>query len=185
MKTILKIILALSLVSSVAFGAKVYKYNYDQNSRDEYIEKDIKIKDYKELVEFAKDCNLKLEYGKDENNVERIIVVMKNGEKVILEHLSEGTDADGVYFTLESDLWVKKDGVRGIIDGSKCPMFNKEELKVYIPEVEEDDYLEYLQYKRELKTDDDNATDEHSEIRNWFINNANGLHEKVNEESKK
>lgn len=86
------------------------------------------------LQEFAEEYGIKYEYGKDENNVERIIVVMKNGEKAILEYINWNTDADGEFYAGDSELWVEKDGKKGTIKGyclERKTDKNGEAVKIY------------------------------------------------------
>ena len=150
MKTILKSMVALSLVSSVAFGAMVYK----RDGNGGYKEVDVKFdkdngsktdgfNNYEMLKKFAMEYEIKYEYGKDENNIERIMVVMRNGEKAILEYINWNTDADGEFYAGDSELWVKKDGKKGKIAGY-CEEFktgkNNEILECLKPTSEFQEY---------------------------------------------
>ena len=93
MKKILSSVVAAGLIASVAFGEKVKLYTHDfyknPNYEDTYqcykfIDENVNIKKDFSLKELAK-FGLKFKFGKDENNANRLIVVMKNNETAFVD----------------------------------------------------------------------------------------------------
>ena len=93
MKKILSSVVAAGLIASVAFGEKVKLYTHDfyknPNYEDTYqcyrfIDKNVNIKKDFSLKELAK-FGLKFKFGKDENNANRLIVVMENNETAFVD----------------------------------------------------------------------------------------------------
>ena len=93
MKKILSSVVAAGLIASVAFGEKVKLYTLDvyknPNYEDTYqcykfIDENVNIKKDASLKELTK-FGLKFKFGKDENNANRLIVVMKNNETAFVD----------------------------------------------------------------------------------------------------
>ena len=93
MKKILSSVVAAGLIASVAFGEKVKLYTLDvyknPNYEDTYqcyrfTDVNVDIKKNFSLKELAK-FGLKFKFGKDENNANRLIVVMKNNETAFVD----------------------------------------------------------------------------------------------------
>ena len=93
MKKILSSVVAAGLIASVAFGEKVKLYTHDFYKNPNYegthqcykfIDKNVNIKKDSSLKELAK-FGLKFKFGKDENNANRLIVVMKNNETAFVD----------------------------------------------------------------------------------------------------
>ena len=93
MKKILSSVVAAGLIASVAFGEKVKLYTLDFYKNPNYegthqcykfIDKNVNIKKDSRLKELAK-FGLKFKFGKDENNANRLIVVMKNNETAFVD----------------------------------------------------------------------------------------------------
>lgn len=93
MKKILSSVVAAGLIASVAFGEKVKLYTLDfyknPNYEDtqqcyKFIDVNVNIKKDSWLKELAK-FGLKFKFGKDENNANRLIVVMKNNETAFVD----------------------------------------------------------------------------------------------------
>lgn len=93
MKKILSSVVAAGLIASVAFGEKVKLYTHDfyknPNYEDTYqcykfIDENVNIKKDFSLKELAK-FGLKFKFGKDENNANRLIVVMENNETAFVD----------------------------------------------------------------------------------------------------
>ena len=93
MKKILSSVVAAGLIASVAFGEKVKLYTHDfyknPNYEDTYqcykfIDVNVDIKKNFSLKELAK-FGLKFKFGKDENNANRLIVVMENNETAFVD----------------------------------------------------------------------------------------------------
>ena len=93
MKKILTSVVAAGLIASVAFGEKVKLYTLDvyknPNYEDTYpcykfIDANVNIKKNFSLKELAK-FGLKFKFGKDENNANRLIVVMENNETAFVD----------------------------------------------------------------------------------------------------
>ena len=93
MKKILSSVVAAGLIASVAFGEKVKLYTLDfyknPNYEDTYqcykfIDENVNIKKDFSLKELAK-FGLKFKFGKDENNANRLIVVMENNETAFVD----------------------------------------------------------------------------------------------------
>ena len=110
MKKILSSVVAAGLIASVAFGEKVKLYTHDfyknPNYEDTYqcykfIDENVNIKKDFSLKELAK-FGLKFKFGKDENNANRLIVVMKNNETAFVDTYfgdEEYIDNNGVIAT--------------------------------------------------------------------------------------
>ena len=110
MKKILSSVVAAGLIASVAFGEKVKLYTLDvyknPNYEDTYqcykfIDENVNIKKDFSLKELAK-FGLKFKFGKDENNANRLIVVMKNNETAFVDTYAgdeEYIDNNGVIAT--------------------------------------------------------------------------------------
>lgn len=93
MKKILSSVVAAGLIASVAFGEKVKLYTLDFYKNPNYedtqqcyrfIDVNVNIKKNFSLKELAK-FGLKFKFGKDENNANRLIVVMKNNETAFVD----------------------------------------------------------------------------------------------------
>ena len=93
MKKILSSVVAAGLIASVAFGEKVKLYTLDFYKNPNYegthqcykfIDKNVNIKKDSSLKELAK-FGLKFKFGKDENNANRLIVVMENNETAFVD----------------------------------------------------------------------------------------------------
>ena len=93
MKKILSSVVAAGLIASVAFGEKVKLYTLDfyknPNYEDtqqcyKFIDVNVNIKKDSWLKELAK-FGLKFKFGKDENNANRLIVVMENNETAFVD----------------------------------------------------------------------------------------------------
>ena len=93
MKKILSSVVAAGLIASVAFGEKVKLYTLDvyknPNYEDTYqcyrfTDVNVDIKKNFSLKELAK-IGLKFKFGKDENNANRLIVVMENNETAFVD----------------------------------------------------------------------------------------------------
>ena len=93
MKKILSSVVTAGLIASVAFGEKVKLYTHDFYKNPNYegthqcykfIDKNVNIKKDSSLKELAK-FGLKFKFGKDENNANRLIVVMKNNETAFVD----------------------------------------------------------------------------------------------------
>ena len=93
MKKILSSVVVAGLMASVAFGEKVKLYTLDvyknPNYEDTYqcyklIDVNVNIKKNFSLKELAK-FGLKFKFGKDENNANRLIVVMENNETAFVD----------------------------------------------------------------------------------------------------
>lgn len=93
MKKILSSVVAAGLIASVAFGEKVKLYTLDVYKNPNYegtqqcykfIDVNVDIKKNFSLKELAK-FGLKFKFGKDENNANRLIVVMKNNETAFVD----------------------------------------------------------------------------------------------------
>ena len=93
MKKILSSVVAAGLIASSAFGEKVKLYTHDfyknPNYEDTYqcyklIDVNVNIKKNFSLKELAK-FGLKFKFGKDENNANRLIVVMENNETAFVD----------------------------------------------------------------------------------------------------
>ena len=93
MKKILSSVVTAGLIASVAFGEKVKLYTHDfyknPNYEDTYqcykfIDENVNIKKDFSLKELAK-FGLKFKFGKDENNANRLIVVMENNETAFVD----------------------------------------------------------------------------------------------------
>lgn len=110
MKKILGSVVAAGLIASVAFGEKVKLYTHDFYKNPNYegthqcykfIDKNVNIKKDSSLKELAK-FGLKFKFGKDENNANRLIVVMKNNETAFVDTYfgdEEYIDNNGVIAT--------------------------------------------------------------------------------------
>ena len=110
MKKILSSVVAAGLIASVAFGEKVKLYTLDvyknpnyEDTRECYRFTDVNvdIKKNFSLKELAK-FGLKFKFGKDENNANRLIVVMKNNETAFVDAYfadEEYIDNNGVIAT--------------------------------------------------------------------------------------
>ena len=110
MKKILSSVVAAGLIASVAFGEKVKLYTHDFYKNPNYegthqcykfIDKNVNIKKDSSLKELAK-FGLKFKFGKDENNANRLIVVMKNNETAFVDAYfgdEEYIDNNGVIAT--------------------------------------------------------------------------------------
>ena len=93
MKKILSSVVAAGLIASVAFGEKVKLYTLDFYKNPNYedtqqcyrfTDVNVNIKKDSWLKELAK-FGLKFKFGKDENNANRLIVVMKNNETAFVD----------------------------------------------------------------------------------------------------
>lgn len=93
MKKILSSVVAAGLIASVAFGEKVKLYTLDFYKNPNYedtqecyrfIDVNVNIKKNFSLKELAK-FGLKFKFGKDENNANRLIVVMENNETAFVD----------------------------------------------------------------------------------------------------
>ena len=93
MKKILSSVVAAGLIASVAFGEKVKLYTLDVYKNPNYEDTEqcyrftdvnVDIKKNFSLKELAK-FGLKFKFGKDENNANRLIVVMKNNETAFVD----------------------------------------------------------------------------------------------------
>ena len=93
MKKILSSVVATGLIASVAFGEKVKLYTLDFYKNPNYedtqqcyrfTDVNVDIKKNFSLKELAK-FGLKFKFGKDENNANRLIVVMKNNETAFVD----------------------------------------------------------------------------------------------------
>lgn len=93
MKKILSSVVAAGLIASVAFGEKVKLFTLDvyknPNYEDTYqcyrfTDVNVDIKKNFSLKELAK-FGLKFKFGKDENNANRLIVVMENNETAFVD----------------------------------------------------------------------------------------------------
>lgn len=93
MKKILSSVVTAGLIASVAFGEKVKLYTLDfyknPNYEDtqqcyKFIDVNVNIKKNFSLKELAK-FGLKFKFGKDENNANRLIVVMENNETAFVD----------------------------------------------------------------------------------------------------
>ena len=93
MKKILSSVVTVGLIASVAFGEKVKLYTLDfyknPNYEDtqqcyKFIDVNVNIKKDSWLKELAK-FGLKFKFGKDENNANRLIVVMENNETAFVD----------------------------------------------------------------------------------------------------
>ena len=93
MKKILSSVVVAGLIASVAFGEKVKLYTLDFYKNPNYegthqcykfIDENVNIKKDFSLKELAK-FGLKFKFGKDENNANRLIVVMKNNETAFVD----------------------------------------------------------------------------------------------------
>ena len=93
MKKILSSVVVAGLIASVAFAEKVKLYTLDVYKNPNYedtqqcyrfIDKNVNIKKDFSLKELAK-FGLKFKFGKDENNANRLIVVMKNNETAFVD----------------------------------------------------------------------------------------------------
>ena len=93
MKKILSSVVAAGLIASVAFGEKVKLYTLDFYKNPNYedtqqcyrfTDVNVDIKKNFSLKELAK-FGLKFKFGKDENNANRLIVVMKNNETAFVD----------------------------------------------------------------------------------------------------
>ena len=110
MKKILSSVVAAGLIASVAFGEKVKLYTHDFYKNPNYegthqcykfIDENVNIKKDSSLKELAK-FGLKFKFGKDENNANRLIVVMKNNETAFVDAYfadEEYIDNNGVIAT--------------------------------------------------------------------------------------
>ena len=93
MKKILSSVVAAGLIASVAFGEKVKLFTLDVYKNPNYEDTEqcyrftdvnVDIKKNFSLKELAK-FGLKFKFGKDENNANRLIVVMKNNETAFVD----------------------------------------------------------------------------------------------------
>ena len=93
MKKILSSVVAAGLIASVAFGEKVKLYTLDVYKNPNYedtqqcyrfTDVNVDIKKNFSLKELAK-FGLKFKFGKDENNANRLIVVMENNETAFVD----------------------------------------------------------------------------------------------------
>ena len=93
MKKILSSVVAAGLIASVAFGEKVKLYTLDFYKNPNYedtqecyrfTDVNVDIKKNFSLKELAK-FGLKFKFGKDENNANRLIVVMENNETAFVD----------------------------------------------------------------------------------------------------
>ena len=93
MKKILSSVVAAGLIASVAFGEKVKLYTLDVYKNPNYedtqqcyrfTDVNVNIKKNFSLKELAK-FGLKFKFGKDENNANRLIVVMENNETAFVD----------------------------------------------------------------------------------------------------
>lgn len=93
MKKILSSVVAAGLIASVAFGEKVKLYTLDVYKNPNYedtqecyrfTDVNVDIKKNFSLKELAK-FGLKFKFGKDENNANRLIVVMKNNQTAFVD----------------------------------------------------------------------------------------------------
>ena len=93
MKKILSSVVAVGLIASAAFGEKVKLYTLDFYKNPNYedtqqcyrfTDVNVDIKKNFSLKELAK-FGLKFKFGKDENNANRLIVVMKNNETAFVD----------------------------------------------------------------------------------------------------
>ena len=93
MKKILSSVVAAGLIASAAFGEKVKLFTLDFYKNPNYegthqcykfIDENVNIKKDSSLKELAK-FGLKFKFGKDENNANRLIVVMKNNETAFVD----------------------------------------------------------------------------------------------------
>ena len=110
MKKILSSVVAAGLIASVAFGEKVKLYTHDFYKNPNYedtqqcyrfTDVNVNIKKDSWLKELAK-FGLKFKFGKDENNANRLIVVMKNNETAFVDAYfadEEYIDNNGVIAT--------------------------------------------------------------------------------------
>ena len=110
MKKILSSVVAAGLIASVAFGEKVKLYTHDFYKNPNYegthqcykfIDENVNIKKDFSLKELAK-FGLKFKFGKDENNANRLIVVMENNETAFVDTYfgdEEYIDNNGVIAT--------------------------------------------------------------------------------------
>lgn len=93
MKKILSLVVAAGLIASAAFGEKVKLFTLDFYKNPNYedtqqcyrfTDVNVNIKKDSWLKELAK-FGLKFKFGKDENNANRLIVVMKNNETAFVD----------------------------------------------------------------------------------------------------
>ena len=93
MKKILSSVVAVGLIASAAFGEKVKLYTLDFYKNPNYedtqqcyrfTDVNVDIKKNFSLKELAK-FGLKFKFGKDENNANRLIVVMENNETAFVD----------------------------------------------------------------------------------------------------
>ena len=110
MKKILSSVVVAGLIASVAFGEKVKLYTLDVYKNPNYEDTEqcyrftdvnVDIKKNFSLKELAK-FGLKFKFGKDENNANRLIVVMKNNETAFVDTYfgdEEYIDNNGVIAT--------------------------------------------------------------------------------------
>ena len=110
MKKILSSVVAAGLIASVAFGEKVKLFTLDVYKNPNYEDTEqcyrftdvnVDIKKNFSLKELAK-FGLKFKFGKDENNANRLIVVMKNNETAFVDTYfgdEEYIDNNGVIAT--------------------------------------------------------------------------------------
>ena len=123
MKKILSSVVAAGLIASVAFGEKVKLYTLDVYKNPNYedtqqcykfIDVNVNIKKDSWLKELAK-FGLKFKFGKDENNANRLIVVMKNNETAFVDTYAgdeEYIDNNGVIATKNGKrIMIKPEGL--------------------------------------------------------------------------
>lgn len=129
MKKILSSVVAAGLIASVAFGEKVKLYTHDFYKNPNYegthqcykfIDENVNIKKDSSLKELAK-FGLKFKFGKDENNANRLIVVMENNETAFVD-----TYAGDEEYIDNNEIIATKNGKRIMIEPKQVDADNND-----------------------------------------------------------
>lgn len=158
MKKILSSVVAAGLIASVAFGEKVKLYTLDvyknPNYEDTYqcykfIDVNVNIKKNFSLKELAK-FGLKFKFGKDENNANRLIVVMENNETAFVD-----TYAGDKEYIDNNEIIATKNGKRIRIEPKQVEADNDDDVWSHRYEVLEYKADELVSYNYEKMLCDD------------------------------
>ena len=158
MKKILSSVVAVGLIASVAFGEKVKLYTLDfyknPNYEDtqqcyKFIDVNVNIKKDSWLKELAK-FGLKFKFGKDENNANRLIVVMENNETAFVD-----TYAGDKEYIDNNEIIATKNGKRIRIEPKQVEADNDDDVWSHRYEVLEYKADELVSYNYEKMLCDD------------------------------
>lgn len=158
MKKILSSVVAAGLIASVAFGEKVKLYTLDVYKNPNYEDTEqcyrftdvnVDIKKNFSLKELAK-FGLKFKFGKDENNANRLIVVMENNETAFVD-----TYAGDKEYIDNNEIIATKNGKRIRIEPKQVEADNDDDVWSHRYEVLEYKADELVSYNYEKMLCDD------------------------------